>query len=87
MDEGGREELEERNELEEAGGKGGIINNKKCLKKEKIFMWIYRTLNRVSTSFLAWPLPCYLLALANIREKLRLLASWIKILGMVYVTA
>lgn len=87
MDEGGREELEERNELEEAGGKGGIINNKKYLKKEKIFMWIYRTLNRVSTSFLAWPLPCYLLALANIREKLRLLASWIKILGVVYVTA
>lgn len=29
MEEGGREELEERNELEEARGKGGILNNQK----------------------------------------------------------
>lgn len=87
-EEGGREELEERNELEEARAKGGILNNQKMFKQGKfmwIFMWTYRTLNRISTPFLAWLWPCYLLVLANIRENLKLLAPWIRILGVVYV--
>lgn len=37
MEEGGKEELEERNKLEEARGKGGILNNPKMLKKGKHF--------------------------------------------------
>ena len=51
-------------------------------KKQKMLLCIYRILEIVSTSFLAWLLLYYLQVVANICEKLMLLAWELRILGV-----
>lgn len=60
------------------GGRGDRMDQKKA----KMLLWIYRILDIVSASFLAWLLLYYLQVVANICEKLVLLAWGLRILGV-----
>ena len=74
----GYRELKEQKGV--VGGRGDRMVQKK--KKQKMLLCIYRILEIVSTSFLAWLLLYYLQVVANICEKLMLLAWGLRILGV-----
>lgn len=74
----GYRELKEQKGV--VGGRGDRMVQKK--KRQKMLLCIYRILEIVSTSFLAWLLLYYLQVVANICEKLMLLAWGLRILGV-----